>query len=373
MAPSVSSTPQRYYEIDLLRFLAALAVALYHLAYNGFHSHSTLVDYPWLGEIFRYGYLGVQLFFLISGYVILQSVYGKTLGQFFVARVARLYPAFWAACALCFAVVRLFGPVAGEVGWSAEWAADARWSVFLCNLTMLHEFLGVHNLDGVYWTLTYELMFYFLVALLVAFQWLNHLPLVLSVWSAYCGLINLGLIVNAGPFASFFFPSYAPFFIGGMMLSLIQRRQDESWKLYSLLFVAYVLGLLPVLHYTAGLQFHYGQPFHPSVVVAVVTFFFGAMLLIVHRKVNLGYAPGFAWFGALSYPLYLFHQKMGYVVLQRFGGTVDKHWLLATFFVGVGLLALFVHVLIERPGSRFLRHALARLVATAPRGQGTPG
>jgi peptidoglycan/LPS O-acetylase OafA/YrhL len=83
MEPTTPRQPTRYYEIDLLRFLAAAAVVLYHWAYRGYHERNlSPVDYPVLGQVCKYGYLGVELFFLISGYVILHSAQGKTLGQF---------------------------------------------------------------------------------------------------------------------------------------------------------------------------------------------------------------------------------------------------------------------------------------------------
>jgi peptidoglycan/LPS O-acetylase OafA/YrhL len=114
MEPEERTQPSRYHEIDLLRFVAAMAVVFYHFAYRGYHAdYLSPLDYPALGQVCKYGYLGVELFFLISGYVILHSAQGKTLGQFFVSRVRRLYPAYWVACTLCFVAIRLFRAVYG--------------------------------------------------------------------------------------------------------------------------------------------------------------------------------------------------------------------------------------------------------------------
>lgn len=49
--------------------------------------------FPVLSEVTRYGYAGVNLFFVISGFVILMSVWGRTAPQFIASRVSRLYPA----------------------------------------------------------------------------------------------------------------------------------------------------------------------------------------------------------------------------------------------------------------------------------------
>lgn len=95
MEPEVRHKPVRYYEIDLLRFIAAITVVLYHFTFAGYHFGGlSPVQYPGLEEVFKYGFLGVQLFFIISGYVVLMSAQGKTLKQFFTSRVTRLYPAY---------------------------------------------------------------------------------------------------------------------------------------------------------------------------------------------------------------------------------------------------------------------------------------
>ncbi|RZJ94590.1 MAG: acyltransferase [Hymenobacter sp.] len=113
MAPEERQQPSRYYEIDLLRFGAAMAVVLYHLAYRGYHAgHLSPVDCPTLGRVCKCGYLGVELFFLISGYVILHSAQGKTLGQFLYKHLRPVLVAWLGYCTLV-------GPTdsAGPFGW----------------------------------------------------------------------------------------------------------------------------------------------------------------------------------------------------------------------------------------------------------------
>lgn len=113
--------PSRFYEIDLLRFLAALSVVLYHYTYRAYmEGHYSPVSYPVLGSFTKYGWLGVQLFFIISGYVVLMSAAGKTVKQFLLSRITRLYPAYWAACTLTFAFMRSFGPSPGQAWYSRQ-------------------------------------------------------------------------------------------------------------------------------------------------------------------------------------------------------------------------------------------------------------
>jgi peptidoglycan/LPS O-acetylase OafA/YrhL len=375
MEPEVRSAPVRYYEIDLLRFMAALAVVLFHFTFRGFHGdHLSPVEYPVLGSVFKYGYLGVEFFFIISGYVVLLSAQGKTLAQFFTSRVMRLFPAYWVVCTLCFVVVRLFGPAVHAPGWSP--LLDAPLKAYLYSMTMLQTFFGVPNLDGVYWTLAYEISFYFLIALLLAFGWLRrteHVLWVLAGWLAYCALVGPATDTNA--FSFLLFPRYAPFFIAGMVFYLLQTSQAARWKLYTLLGAAYALGLQAAFSRAAENARNYTQPFSLVVVTGLFTLFFVVFLLIIYRKINLGQAKWAAFVGALTYPLYLAHHSMGYVLLQWLGPHVDKYVLL------VGLLALFMglayllHISVERRYSKALgqrvQGLLARLGASAQRpGQG---
>lgn len=360
MEPEIRQKPVRYYEIDLLRFLAALAVVLYHFTYRGFHAgHLSPVEYPRLGAFFKYGYLGVELFFIISGYVVLLSAQGKTVGQFFVSRAMRLYPAYWVACTLAFLVVRLLGPAVA--GGSPLFDVPAR--TYLVNLTMLQSFVGYGSVDGVYWTLTIELLFYFWVAVAIAFGWLRHLPLVLASWLGYAALAGTGY--GQGVFNEVLFPRYAPFFIAGMVFYLLQTGQERRGQLYALLAGAFALSLRSGKTLALEMTTFLHEPSSVPITCGIIALFFGLFLLIAHRWLRLAGAAWLAWAGALTYPIYLLHHNMGYVALQRLGGSTNKYGLLASLLLGTGGLAYALHVLVERRFSKPFGLRLQRLLARA--------
>ncbi len=96
----------RLYVLDGLRLVAALMVVLFHYValYGGWENNPRAV-FPSLHGYARYGWLGVEVFFLISGFVICMSTWGRSLGDFVVSRVSRIYPAYWVAVLLTAAVV----------------------------------------------------------------------------------------------------------------------------------------------------------------------------------------------------------------------------------------------------------------------------
>ncbi|CAM5248785.1 hypothetical protein STENM223S_03257 [Streptomyces tendae] len=129
--------------LDGLRLVAALMVAALPLRRPGRRDHPGLgqfprKQFPTLHTYFAYGCLGVQVFFVISGFVICMSGWGRPLKSFFASRASRLLPAYWAAVLLVTAVFAL--PV---VAYKALSPSDT-----LVNLTMLQTPLGVDRVLG---------------------------------------------------------------------------------------------------------------------------------------------------------------------------------------------------------------------------------
>ncbi|WP_164654758.1 acyltransferase family protein, partial [Pseudomonas viridiflava] len=85
--------------LDYGRFIAAIMAVLYHYTFNGIANGklSSLSHIPELIEFTKYGYLGVELFFMISGYVIFYSARNRSAAQFAASRAIRLYPSYWFA------------------------------------------------------------------------------------------------------------------------------------------------------------------------------------------------------------------------------------------------------------------------------------
>ncbi len=140
--------------LDALRGLAAAAVMLYH--YTAWYPFLTGSKLPISAP---YGIFGVELFFVISGFVIFMTLERTpSLAEFIAARVARLYPAFLAS-------------MLATLWLTAE---SLRPDQLFANLTMVPLALGQMPYDGSYWSLRFELEFYVLAALCVlVLHWRN--------------------------------------------------------------------------------------------------------------------------------------------------------------------------------------------------------
>ncbi|WP_424883253.1 acyltransferase family protein [Streptomyces sp. SLBN-8D4] len=340
---------RRLYAVDGIRLLAALMVAVHH--YAGTHR----VDQPgnriWdrpvsdiMPTVFRfasYGWIGVEIFFVISGFVICMSCWGRTPRQFFTSRVIRLYPAYWFAIVFTTAVLITLPGV-----WDRLRTRD-----ILLNFTMLQSGSGVMNVDGVYWTLWSELRFY-LLFLVVVWSGLTYRKVVVfcCVWGAAAMLAPISKLPLLELVAN---PEGAWYFIAGLSLYLMHRF-GQDLLLWGILAMAWLMGQREL-----GLRIDEVE--HVSGWRGSVAIFTAFLLVMV--AVALGATDRIRWkwlvtAGALTYPLYLMHYAAGAVLINRLRDTMDARLLIASVIAGFMLLSWLVHRFVERPVARLLKRGL---------------
>ncbi len=163
--------------IDALRGLAALGVACYHIhRYGPLHEPaSQLIPAP-LATVFEHGWMGVQVFFVISGFVIAYSVHGvpispKFLGNFALRRSIRLDPPYWTTI---FFVLGLYG-LARILGLGEDLIDPPSWGQFFAHAFYVQDIAGYGNISVGFWSLCVEVQFYLaLIVMLGAAQWLHR-------------------------------------------------------------------------------------------------------------------------------------------------------------------------------------------------------
>ena len=214
--------------LDLIRFFAASSVLIYHYvsSYPPAGTTSPLVDS--LTHATRYGYLGVELFFMISGFVILWSVQGRSPGQFAISRFSRLYPTFWVAVLLAAGALVVMPKILPGLQ-----THEISLRQLAANATMVPGMLGAARIDEIYWTLEMELRFYFLVFLLLVLRQERHLERWVMLWLTVCTLGAFVTLPRAINFLSL--NPYGPFFIVGCIVYLGYSRGWQAPRLAALL------------------------------------------------------------------------------------------------------------------------------------------
>ncbi|MDG9716244.1 acyltransferase [Streptomyces sp. DH24] len=342
--------------LDGLRLVAALMVAAYHYGGRGGEvteawGSSPKQQFPTLHEFFAYGCLGVQVFFVISGFVICMSGWGRPLKSFFASRASRLLPAYWVAVVLVTAVFAL--PV---VAYEAVSPSDA-----LVNLTMLQQPLGVDRVLGVCWTLWAEVRFYALFALCVVLPGANRRRVIM-----FCAGWTLAAVIaeaaNEPLLDLVLMPEYAPFFIGGIGLYLVHRDRRDAYA-WGIVGVSWLIGQ----HYAVRSLWHApdagGFSYRSSLgITAVVTFGFVAVAAIALGRLHWADWRWLTVAGALTYPFYLVHEHLGWVVIHALHRGLDLPSAV-TFTLTVAamlLLAWLLNRFVEKPLTPRLRSALAK-------------
>lgn len=334
--PSAAPRRPRLLILDLCRLLAALMVVCWHLVANGGGPPPAALP-AGLVTISLYGWLGVPLFFLISGFVIAMSSWGRSVGEFAVSRVVRLYPAYWFAIGLTTLVMAL---------WPGERPHRSATDT-LVNLTMLQKFLGIGDVDRSYWTLAVELQFYVLFAIVVATGVTYRRTVIFcAIWLV--ASLTLPFLAPA------LIGDYAPYFIGGIALYLIHRFGPDL-LLWGIVVLSWLLSLGTLRVMVLGFLGPQEPLWRSGLVVT------GFYLLMI--AVALGWFSWFRWqwaitAGALTYPLYLLHQEIGFAVLRLARDTVPAAALVPLVIAGLMVLSWLVHRLVEVPTARFLKRGL---------------
>jgi len=325
---------RRLAELDALRGIAATLVMLFHYTtqYDRLYGHETEPSFtlPW-------GHYGVNLFFMISGFVIFMTLHRvRRPADFIVSRFSRLFPAYWAAMTITFLVTTFLLPLPGksvDVGTAAM------------NLFMIHGLVRIPHVDNVYWTLEIEMLFYAWALLLYCLGRLDRVHAILlgalALRVLYFLLPRYTGITLSWTIGHLLILSYIPWFICGILIYRRVMMPAESPKADWLVLIAAICAL--------------GLENGPGIGLLAIGL---ALLLWLAATERLPWLanPLFTWLGGISYTLYLLHENIGWTVilhLQRAGVTTDLSILLA---IGLALgLATVLTRYVERPAMDWIR------------------
>jgi exopolysaccharide production protein ExoZ len=324
------------YSIQLLRFVAAALVVLFH-SQQSFSAHVSLPVLPKEGYLFGFGAVGVHIFFVISGFImVLTSVKpGKPYdaGKFFKRRLVRIYPIYWLCILAYLGVHEMIGKPYDIDTWDAVgalllWPSDAS------------RFIGPA------WTLTYEMFFYICFGFSMMLSFTRGL-IVLGL--AFGALMTIGHFVELDSYNLIVVtnPLLAEF-LGGTFIGWLAHKGSLPLK------YGPALTALGVAMFAAGLAADYTR--WPSPLVWGVPSVILVLGIACWERAR-GVAPAIRTMSRLgdsSYVLYLIHILVITVAEYLCGGL--PHRLLPSPPVAALLIAIIsialaeaIHRGIERP------------------------
>jgi peptidoglycan/LPS O-acetylase OafA/YrhL len=338
--------------IQALRFVAAFLVLLDHSTH--FVAERLVPDYP----VWDNGAAGVDIFFVISGFVMVMSSRGligtPNAGSiFFIRRIARIVPIYWMATTFKLLVILIVPAIVVRAG------------LDLSHVFSSYLFLPARSPDGriapllgVGWTLNFEMFFYSVFAIALA----ARISPYRLVGALFLGLAVLALFRNPDwPAVAFWADAIVLEFVAGMLLA---KAYQAGVKLTTGPSIALlVVGFFWLFQYPSGdaLSSSLSAPTWGRVLawgipaVAIVT------AVVYLEPLLRGRIPGsLLLLGEASYALYLFHTLLSPVapqVLARYGLPIPI--LSVTLSILIALIsAVIIYRWVERPASLWLRNRL---------------
>lgn len=296
----------RYLAVDSLRGIAALSVVFYHLHRTVFQSmQGDAIQF--LTCIFQYGYLGVPIFFVISGFVISASVQApkvnfRYVGKFMLRRSFRLDPPYWFSMFLdisfIWITIRAFHlsqtmPSTGKI---------------IAHMFYAQDLLGLGNISAIYWTLCLEVQFYIFFTLIFALSnkvdhanFRRNIAFFVIFFATICSVaISAGVMKN--PIDGLFLSHWYLFVLG-----VCCYKAGVEKKLPNQFALAYfaVIFLLFIYQYSTSPGFSFNTL---AALVTAIFLFFAAS----RNKLSVWLTGKyFLYLGSISYSLYLFHGIVG--------------------------------------------------------------
>ena len=283
-----------------------------------------------------WGWMGVEIFFAISGFILPYSMYRgryriKYFLTFIIKRVVRIDPPYFASIALVLALWWLATHVPGFQGRNFQ----IDYSGLFAHVGYLNDILGYSWANPVYWTLALEFQFYLLIAILF--------PLAVHKRRSICWLFGpmLGLVQLCLPGTNTIF-SWLGYFGLGVITFQAYSRIIPKWFFWVSLFA-----LGAIVSENGG--------------IAAATLAIGTCITILfasHSFAQLWNRPHriLSWIGAISYSLYLLHCPIGGKIINLGGRLSPSPWIACLFLaigVAVSLLSAWIfYVGIERPAKR---------------------
>lgn len=283
--------------LEAIRGIAALLVLLLHAS----QAISIFTQQETLKNFFAFGNRGVDLFFVLSGFIIFFVHYEdinhpEQLGRYLWRRFARIYPTYWVACGLACLFYALQGRINEE-----EFNFQ----------NILHSFLlfpfEAKRLLWVSWTLTFEILFYLLFGIVILNKRMGQILFVL--WACSIVIASFLRLQLPFPFEPLLASRNLEFFFGMLAAKCLMQFQPKFPLALACLGALLFLGFAPG---DIGDVYSPSAEIHPLQLMDPLIYGLGGALLlmgIVSRELSqkMSISPALVFLGSASYSIYLIH------------------------------------------------------------------
>ena len=397
----------RFIHMDILRFMAALLVVIYHYFY--FATHSIVFYKPdtfytinffnifnfnlskLIDSTTVYGYLGVQIFFVISGFIILYTAENKTAKDFIISRISRLWPALAIGSTIAYVLYIILG--------YHDHLPNITFTNYIFNFfgltitplrpllatnfmqTLLGSNLDLEYFDGAMWTLSREVGFYLMILMLIFFKQIKNIRYYALIW--ICSSLMTFIFATQSPnyyihgLALYLQMDYACFFTLGIFSYLFFCKKENTISLFGLILSVF-LSIYNVYDQAKVFNFNHINTANP--IIASLIFIIGIIFFIkiissnstinLENKYSIKTLKYINIAGGMSYTLYIIHQFNMYRIIANYNKDVNissiygsqyNQWTYANTFlalISIVIITVIIYVYLERPLIKWTKNML---------------
>ena len=302
----MSQTKRYYVGLDVVRGLSCILIMLYHytVRYNSNPLFSDMSTH-WLFRV-PWGCAAVTTFFLLSGFLGGRHIFipKGSITDYLKGRFMRLFPSFAISVLSTTLVTTLLFP-----------SAACNTIEVLLNLTMIPALLGVRYVDGAYWTMQVEWTFYIITAFSMLFIETNNKKRLILLWLIISILGNIIYAITYNPLINklniLLISNHSQEFLTGVAIYLLISQREKRFST-----------IIIVLAF-------FNQLLTQDCDHIIFFLISGILIFLLTFYQSDGFFKGYCfrficWIGHISYPVYLLHQIIGFVViyyLQQYGYT----------------------------------------------------
>ena len=319
-------------QLEGLRGLTIIFIVLYHVfcRYLQIYCDKDIVFMN------RWGRIGVAIFLVVSGYLMGIKPHKKSSSylSYIVSKIARLWPCYIVSITFIFVITNIF---------YLPYRTVSLFEYFI-NVCFVNGYIGMPYVDGAHWYLTVLLSSHLVYGIIRKFDE-KCILYVCTGWMIIVGLLH---VLKFGIFEMALGGSYVGYICVGIALGKFVRFEKKE----RLKIILFLMESMFFVYALMGIE--------DFIELLLIILLVGA---VIYRKLKILEKKVFTYLGKISYPLYLIHQNIAYLIIYYMSIYFGEYnyWFSIISIGIVLLLAIILYNFVERPAQAFIGSKLHRV------------
>lgn len=330
--------------IEVLRGILVLMIVFFHYTYRFSEIYNIeTIDFF---SLKYWGTIGVGCFFIITGYFLLPKTFESySCKKFIFKKISRLYPAYILCMTLTFISVQIWGLEGRETNFFD----------YLLNVIMLNGFINTKYVDGAHWYLTYLLIFYIILGIVLKYT--KNSKVYLTVWLIVKDIMKVLTIIfhDLSPLYMLIGGNYVEYIIIGIALKEFLKKYSDEKESFNKLIKKQFIYIILIVVSILQIGVLENIPVMIGIILFICLFVYWGILKKDDKQIS---KHNFLYFiGGISYIIYLIHQNIGYQMLLGIFNATGDISLIYIVIVAIIIISIsfILECFFEKPIQNFLK------------------